>query len=211
MIDKIDRPEAPQPYQITRAKDAKESQHHQSNQREGEEKRRQKELTEKQWEKFDRRTTTIKPMRAARADIARCLFRAVSLHSGMGILQVDIIWKEGRATNGALVLLGTLEDFIALKKMSPGTPVPDKFWARGNTVEFGILEVLTAGTNLPAAAEEKKAPSPPPGKKTGILSKLGILDQSGKKISWGIAALYVFLLAVIAVAIVLELKLWERT
>lgn len=211
MIDKIDRPEAPQPYQITRAKDAKESQHQQSHQREGEEKRRQKELTEKQWEKFDRRTTTIKPMRAARADIARCLFRAVSLHSGMGILQVDVIWKDGRATNGALVLLGTLEDFIALKKMNPGEPVPDKFWARGSTVEFGILQVLTAGTNLPAAAEEKKTPAPAPKKAASILSRLGILDQARQKISWGIVALYVFLLSIVVFAIIVELRLWERT
>lgn len=211
MIDKIDRPEAPKTYQITRAKDAKESQHQQLNQREEQEKRRQKEITEKQWGKFDKRTTTIKPLRAARSDIAHCLFRGVSLHSGMGLLQVDIIWTNGNSTNGALVLLGTLEDFIALKKLGPGQQVPDKFWARGNAVDFGIIEVIAGGAAPPAIEPEKMPSAPEIKKKARLLSALGILDQGGTRINWGIIALYVFLLAIVAVAIAIELRLWERT
>lgn len=202
MIDKIDRPEAPQPYQITRPKDAKEDQHRQPDQREEQEKRYQKELSEKEWKKFDRRTIVIKPLRADKNAIARCLFRAVGLRSGVGTLQIDVVWKDGKTTQGALVLLARLEDFIKLKKFKPGQQVPDEFWSRGSAVELGIPQIITTPSAFP---DQRSAPKQGPAGKSirgNILSSLKIADIKSRRINWGIVALYVFLVAVIVLAIV---------
>lgn len=191
MIDKIDRPEAPPSYQITKPKDAKEDQHRPPSQREEQEKRYQKELTEKEWGKFDSRTVTIKPLRVSRESIARCLFRSVNLRSGAGILQVDVVSKDGSVLRGALVLLAGLEDFIALKKYQQGQEVPENFWARKDTVEFGIIETRLPAT--PFVAPEtgiKGTPEKPGG--AGLLRFIGLTDAEGKKINWVVAALYGF-------------------
>lgn len=174
MVDKIDRPDAPPPYFITRPKDAKESQHQQSQQREEQEKRRQKELLEKDWSKFDRRERVIRAVRTARDQIDRCLFRGVFLHSGVGTLQVDVIWKDRRRTDGALVLLRRLEDYLRLKRLRPGEEVPDKFWSRGSMVELGVIQLISSGTvfpkQTPAGAAATAAPARP--KPTGFWKRL---------------------------------------
>lgn len=159
MVDRIDKPDAPPPYFISRPKDAKESQHQQSQQREEQEKRRQKELLEQGWGKFDRRTRVVRAVRAARAEISRCLFRTVFLHSGVGTLQIDVLWKDGRRTDGALVLLGKLEDYLKLRRFAPGQEVPDSYWSRGATVELGVIEVISPGPAFPAGPAAAARPA----------------------------------------------------
>jgi hypothetical protein len=202
MVEKIDRPEAHSPYQITRPKEAKEDQHRQPDQREEQEKRYQKELSEKDWEKFDQRTRVIKPLKVARQKIERCLFRNVNLRSGVGLLQVDVVWKDGNITRGALVLLARLEDFIKLKHFRAGENVPDEFWSRGGMVELGILQAASASQAWPSG---ERAPGPQQAKRSisrGIFSALKIADSESSRINWGIVALYLFLAAIIVIAIV---------
>lgn len=205
MVDKIDRPEAPPPYFITRAKDAKESQHQAPNQREEQERRRQKELTEKEWGKFDKRTMTIRPIRVTRSEVIRCLFRQVSLHSGVGTLQVDVFWKDGRTTRGALVLLSKLEDFVQLKKFSLGQEVPESFWAKGQEVEFGIIQMIGAQSPpLQSSNQSDVLPAIRAAKKS-VIRFLGILNGENR-INWGFIALYLFFMAIIAIVIIIEVR-----
>lgn len=149
MVDKIDRSEAPPAYFISRSKDAKESQHQQSQGRDEQEQRYQKEITERSWEKFDKRTRTVKAFRTRRDQILRCLFRSVILHNGIGTLQLDVIWKDGHQTSGALVLLKKLEDYLKLKRFGPGQEIPDTYWSHGEMVELGIIELIAASSPMP--------------------------------------------------------------
>lgn len=206
MVDRIDRPEAPPPYQITRAKDAKENQHREPDQRGEQEKRYQKQIAEKEWTKFDRRTTTIKPLSVPRESVARCLFKGVRLHNGVGILAVDVHWKDGRTTAGALILLARLDHFVRLNKFVQGQEVPDEFWAHGATVEFGIVQVVSAGTNMqPAAAPDgKKAAAMRSRVPSKVAAAFGITDSMGHRINWGIVSLYIFLFSIVIIALALH-------
>ncbi len=210
MVEKIDRPEAPPPYRITKAKESREDQHQSSyNQREEQEKQYQKQLEGNEWEKFERRTMVIKPVRVPRARIDRLLFRAAKLHSGTGILQVDVVWRDGRQTRGALVLLTHLEDFIRTKRFKPGETVPDSLWAHGTTIELGIPQRVGEAKRRPgkpSGAGAKQAPS------KGSLARalprwlgaIGLIDRSTGKVSWGVMLLYLFLLGMTITVIVLE-------
>lgn len=207
MVDKIDRSEAPPAYFITRPKDAKESQHQQKEQGDEQEQRRKQETSEKAWSKFDRRTTVIRPLRAERDTIARCLFRTVVLHSGVGTLQIDVVWKDGRTTNGALVLLARLEDFFRLKKFAAGQEVPEEFWARGAHVELGIIEVLS-----PGGPQERRdggyrgAAAPETPRQRSLLEHLRIVDPTSKRVRWGVVAAWLIFAAIAAFAVVAAVR-----
>ena len=202
MVEKIDRPDAPHPYQISRAKDAKEDQHRPPSEREEQERRYQKELAEKEWGKFDSRSITIKPLRVARESVERCLFRSISLNKGIGTLQVDVVWKDGRTTKGALVLVPKLDKFLQLKKLSLGQEVPDQFWSKEQIVEFGIIQIVSQSTGFPRSKRPEEITATAR-TKTGLLDNLNLVDLSGK-INWNTAGLYLFLLFfVILIAVLL--------
>lgn len=205
MVDRIDRSDAPPPYYITRPKDAKESQHQQSEQREEQEKRYQKENAEQAWGKFDRRERTVRALRVSRDQIARCLFRQVVLHSGVGTLQIDVLWRDGRRTNGALVLLRRLEEYLRLKRFTPGQEVPDEFWSRGTMVELGIVQLVGAAVPpMPRAGPSPGGPSVALSKPPHAwLRALRVIDVEGRHIRWGMVALYATGAAVAAIAIIL--------
>ncbi|MFH1831161.1 MAG: hypothetical protein ABH871_10395 [Pseudomonadota bacterium] len=200
MIEKIDRPEAPPPYSVREAKQTKEDRHQQREPREDAEREQKKQLEEKEWEKFGRRDTTIKPLRVARDKISRCLYRAVTLHSGIGTLMVDVSWVDGRWTRGALMLVTRLEDFIRLKKLAPGQEVPLDLWARGPMVEMGIVQRTADSGKFPGRdlASKKEAPEQKEAKPT-LLQKIGIKDKAGKT-HWELALLYAFLVAMVVMA-----------
>lgn len=191
MIDKIDRPDTPPSYQITRPKDAKEDQHRPPSQREEQERKYQKELTEKAQEKFGSRTVTVKSIRVSRESIIKCLFRAVTLSKGVGILQIDVLWKDGRSTKGALVAVGDMRQFIELKKFAAGQEVPEEFWMRGNAVELGIIKTVAA----------------PPPKENGYEATSVTKRESYKiKINWKMAAVFAAITIVALMIIILVVR-----
>ena len=204
MVDKIDRSEAPPAYFITRPKDAKESQHENKERGDEEGERRQKEQAELEWSKFDRRTTAIRPLKASRAEISRCLFRGVFLHSGVGTLQIDVIWRDGRRTLGALVLLPRLEDYLRLKKFAAGQDVPDAFWSRNGAVELGIISAISPGQQQSRGIPSGESHAVQTRRRGGSLfAAMGAVDRSGR-INWGVVAIYSFFF-VLAVFIVVSI------
>lgn len=188
MVEKIDRPDAPLPYQITRPKDAKEDQHRPPSQREEQERRYGKDLAEKAQEKFGGRRITVKSIRVARNNIVKCLFRTVALSKGVGILQVDVFWKDGKSTNGALVAVGDMRQFIELKKFAAGREVPEEFWARGEVVELGIIQAAPS------------APVKGRGFETTAVTKR---ESHITKINWKIIAIFAAIAAVVLIIIVI--------
>ena len=199
MVDKIDRPEAPPAYFITRAKDAKESQHEQKGQRDEEGERRQKEQAEKDWSKFDRKTTVIKPLQTKREKIARCLFRTVVLHGGVATLQVDVMWKDGHKTDGALVLLARLDDYLKLKRFAKGQEVPEEFWSRQGRVDLGIIQVISSAPQSREISGMRAGELPvDEGKPRSLLEVAGLTDGRCRRIRWGAVAAYLILAAIAA-------------
>ncbi|HPM41185.1 MAG TPA: hypothetical protein PLY45_01960 [bacterium] len=199
MVDKIDRPEAPPAYFITRAKDAKESQHEQKGQRDEEGEQRQKEQAEKDWSKFDRKTTVIKPLRTSREKVARCLFRTVVLHGGVATLQVDVIWKDGHKTDGALVLLARLEDYLKLKKFAKGQEVPEEFWSKQGRVDLGIIQVISSSPQSREIKGTRAEESPADEGKTGsLLEAAGLVEGKSRRVRWGVVAAYAIFAAIAA-------------
>lgn len=209
MVERIDRPDTPPPpYQITRPKESREKRHEQQQSQEEKEKRYRTEEGEKEWKKFGRRTVVVKPIRVQRERIARCLFRGINLRSGMGILQIDVVWKGGKSTRGALILIRSLENFMHLKKFKPGQEVPENFWAIGPTVEIGIPQVITTEAAFPeresaSLTKGREEAMPPERSLPRWLVAVGLADEQSGRINWGIAALYLFLIAAIVAVIVL--------
>ena len=203
MVERINKPDARRPYKITAAKESREDQHHQQNPKEDEEKRYQKKLESKNWGKYGSRTVVIKPYRVPRSKIKQCLFRSVSLRSGVGTLETQIVWVDGRITKQALILLRTLDDFIKLKKLKPGDAVPIDIWGREEMLEIGIPQVLDSGRA--GTGNEIRPGNSPRKKSNGIgaswLSKLGLVEMNTKRIKWNMILLYLLLAAFAAIAI----------
>lgn len=201
MIDKIDRPKEPKPYEITKPKDAKEDQHHEPDQREEQEKRYQDELAEEDWGKFDRRQTAIRPLRVSKEQISRCLLRSVYMHSGVCMMVLDVVWKDGRKTQAAVCPAPRLEDYIRLKKIGTGHEVPEEFWARGAVVDLGIPQSAQAG-GLPEKQKGTRVLIEE--KHCRIFETMGLIKDG--KFSTGMLIFYIALMALIAALGVLFLR-----
>jgi hypothetical protein len=204
MVERIDKPDAPRPYKITKAKESREDQHQQQNPKEDEEKRYQKKLEGKDWVKYGSRTVVIKPYRVPSSRIKQCLFRSVSLRSGVGTLETQIMWVDGRITTRALILLKTLDDFMKLKKLKPGSPVSADIWGREEILEIGIPQVIDPGRA--GTGKEIKAGNTTGKPKSGDgesdwLSGLGLIDANTRRIRWELVLLYLLIVAFAAIAI----------
>jgi hypothetical protein len=205
MVEKVDRPEAPAPYVVREAKQTKEDRHQQHNPREDAEREQRKQIEGKEWSKFGRQSAVIKSLRVPRERIARFLYRGATLHSGIGTLMVDVAWKDGRLTRGALMLITRLEDFMRLRKLRPGEQVPEGLWAKGPTVELGIIQRVKGGGGFPGRdiggrkVQEKQVQAP---EKFDPLRSIGIVDGKGKT-NWGLVLLYAFLIALAVMAVII--------
>ncbi len=208
MVEKIDRPERRSAYEIREAKQTKEDQHHQHNPKEEAEKQYKKQLEGKEWSKFGTRAMVIKPIRVPRENIKQVLYRSVQMFKGIGILQSDVVWKDGRKTAGALFRLSRLEDFFHLKKFSPNQPVPEQYWSRGSTVELGIPQMVGGSGPFPMQGEGKPRGKDVEQKKDDVfkkaLSKVGLFDIKTGTVNWGMLAFYLLILSVIGVALFYE-------
>ncbi len=205
MVERINKPDARRPYKITEAKESREDQHHQQNPKEDEEKRYKKKLEGKEWGKYGSRAVVVKPYRVGRDRIKICLFRSVSLRSGVGTLDAQITWTDGRITKQALILLRTLDDFMSLKKLKQGAPVPEDIWGRDEIIEIGIPQVIDS--SLPGNSNEIGG-GEAPNKRSVVtrakwLSTLGLVEQSSQNIRWKMLLLYLLILTFIAIALFL--------
>ena len=202
MIERINKPEAPVPHRVEQAKQTKEDRHQQQNPKDDAEREQRKQIEGGDWEKFGRQNAVIKQLRVPRDRIARCLYRAVTLHSGIGTLMVDVIWRDRKITRGALMLVTRLEDFIRLKKLTLGKDVPEELWAKGPTVELGIMQ--RSGGAIPGKdiGGKREADAVAAPEKPGALQRIGIMDREGKP-NWGLALLYLFLLTLAVMAVII--------
>jgi hypothetical protein len=208
MVDRIDRPEAKPAYEIREPKQAKEDQHHQPDQREQAEKQYRKQLegAKTEWTKFGRKSMVIRPMKVPTERIASIVFKNINLYQGIGILQADIMWKDGRKTADVLIRIGRMEDYIRLRRLKEGSPVPPEFWSGSPSLEVGILQSLGTSGPMPMRDEREEPTEKARGPKKGILETIGVLNAATGKPNWGIIVFYLFIASIVAVGIYVELS-----
>lgn len=205
MVEKIDRPEAKPIYEIREPKGTHEDQHQSPNQREEAERQYKKQLEgdQKEWSKFGQRSMVIKPFKVPTDRVNRIVLRGINLHKGVGIIQTDITWKDGRDTKGALMRLARMEDYFRLRKLSAGDEVPRDLWEKTTHLEFGILQSIGASGPFtsPGIMEPHDEGTKRTAKPFDLLKSIGIKDRRTGRISWGIVAFYIAALTGITIAL----------
>lgn len=207
MVEKVDKPQAPPAYQILPTKEAKDDQSRKQEQEEGEE-HYQKSDVGADWGKYRGRAMTIKPVRVARDRIDRVLFRNTVLKSGMGILEASVVWKDGRTTEPVLFLLPRPEDYMKLRLMKRGQTVPDNFWAKGDQIDMGIVQMEPQSgswstKDLSHEAKARKAVAP---LSSSLLSKIGLVDRATRKFQWLMLLVYLVAISIVVLATVFAFR-----
>jgi len=167
MVEKIDKPQAPPAYQILPTKETKDDQSQKQEYEEGDE-HYQKGGTSESWGKFRGRAITIKPVRTPRDRIDKVLFRNAVLRSGMGILEVTVVWKDGRKTEPVLFLIPRTEEYMKLRIMKRGQAVPENYWAKGDPIEMGIVQFESASGSWAPKELEREAKTQKPAAKSKV-------------------------------------------
>lgn len=205
MVDKIDRPEAPAPWRIKepgRTKDDRPSQQQQESKEQ--KKERFEKRAEGRWQKFDSRTMIIKPMRIALRDIRSLRFRNVTFHGGIVTIEGDLEWMNGRITEGAMLVLAGIEEYMRVKRLPLNAEVPREIWARTDPVEIGIPQERTPSGSfsieeMEQAEEEEAAEVKRPSFK--LLETLGLVNKDTGAFQWATLVLYLLIAVGLALAI----------
>ncbi len=206
MVEKIDRPQAPPAYQVLPSKEAKEDQSRRQEYEEGEE-HYQKSASSSEWGKYRGRAMTIKPVRVPRDRIAKVLYRSASLKSGMGILEATVVWKDGRTSEPVLFLIPRLEEYMKVRLLKRGQPVPENYWAKSDPVEMGLVQMEpTSGSWEMKELRREAKTTAGPVKKGSFPASLGLVNRTTGRFQWFVLAAYLLGITILALAIIFALR-----
>ncbi len=202
MVERINKPEAAPAYHILPAKETKDDESKKQDYEEGEE-HYQKSQGGGDWAKYRGRAMTIKPVRAPRERIARVLFRNTALKGGMGILEATVVWKDGRTTEPVLFLIPRTDEYMKLRLLKRGQPVPENYWARTDPIEMGIvqLEPTSGSWGMKELEREDKAVKAARAK-FSLFSTIGLVNGVTGKFQWFMLAVYLAALTVLILAVI---------
>jgi len=205
MVDKVDRPEAPAPWKIkepARTKDDRRSRQQE------ESKEQKKEKFEKRseggWQKFDSRTMIIKSVRVPLRDIKGFRFCSVMMHSGVATMEADMEWSTGRMTEGAMVRLGSFDDYIKAKRLQLGDLVPREMWAKNDPVEVGIPQARgpSGAFSMKELEQESRRTKEKKGEiKRSWLATMGLKNKRTGQFQWSMLILYIIIATGLGLAI----------
>jgi len=201
MVDKIDRPDAPSPYSIKAATETKKDKP--KEERSFEEKANyQQSQGNQEWEKFQTDSSLRRTVRVPMEEIEKLIYRRASPRQASPTVDADLIWKNGTVTENVSFLLKQWGDFLKLKNLTPGTPIPSVFWAHGNELEISIPQ-SRSGSGPWSLAQIEKHNRNLPEDETSLwvrfAEKLGIWDPEMRAVRGSLIVLYfVFLLILVA-------------
>lgn len=160
MVDKIDKPEAPSPYAIGATKETKRDKPREEG---GQEdlptfKREDSSLYR---EKFQKEPGTSKTVKVAVVHIEKLLFRRATPHHGVPTAEANLVWKDGRTTDGVNFRIQNWQDFLKIKNLKQGEIIPPPFWNYGGEeLEITIVKLgTTSGSwNLRELQREDQKP-----------------------------------------------------
>ena len=207
MVDRIDRPDAPQPWKIKQTGRTKDDRHSQQQEESKEQKQKkfEKRANEGTWEKLGGRTMVIKQMRVPLRDIKAMRYRNVTMHSGIVTLEADLDWKNGRVSEGVVVRLAGLDAYMKVKHLTIGNEVPREFWALADPLEVGIpVESASSGSFNTEEIEREVTDARRMHKpKTGrsFLERIGLKSKVTGKFQWAVFFLYIIIAMGIGLAL----------
>ena len=157
MVDKIDKPEAPPPYAIGSTTETKRDK---PQDQKGQEDLPtfQKENHSLYREKFQESGGALKTIRVPLNEIAKLLFRRTTPRHGSPTAEADLVWRDGKVTEGVSFLLQNWQDFLKIKNLKVGETVPEIFWQQGIThLEVTIWQAAGSGPwNLREIEKQKR-------------------------------------------------------
>lgn len=160
MVDKIDRPEAPPAYAITGTTETKRDK---PQDQKGQEDLPtfQKENPSLFKEKFQGGAGVGKTIHLPISEIRMFKFRRAVPRHGAPVVEADLVLKDGKMVEGISFLLQHLQDFLKIKNLRIGDPIPDIFWKKGETMELTIRPPSSSGPwNLKEIQKESRTAPP---------------------------------------------------
>lgn len=112
------------------------------------------------WQKYSSGGFTIKPMKFVRNLLSELIFRHAVWSKRGNMLIVDAKWANNKVTEGAVLAVPTMEDFMKARRMKSGDKVPNEMWP-GDEVELGIPVVTTPSGLHHIEDLEREASEPP--------------------------------------------------
>lgn len=207
MVERIDRPDAPQPWKIKETGRTKDDRHSQQQEESKEQKQKKFEKRSESgtWKKMGGRTTVIKQMSVPLRDIKTMRYRNVTMHSGVVTLECDMEWQNGRTSDGVVVRLGGLDAYMKVKRLKIGDEVPRELWALGDPLEVGVpVESSSSGSfnteeieRAATTAKRKEVPQP----SRSFLELIGLKSKVTGKFQWAVFFLYIIVATGVTLAL----------
>ncbi|MDP2600494.1 MAG: hypothetical protein Q8P84_07180, partial [Deltaproteobacteria bacterium] len=160
MVDKIDKPEAPSPYAVIGTTETKRDK---PQDQKGQEDLPtfQKETPSLYKEKFQGDAGVGKTLRFPISEIRLLKFRRAVPRHGAPIVEADLVLNDGKIVEGVHFLLRHLQDFLKIKNLKIGDPVPEAFWKKGETMELTLRPPSSSGPwNLKEIQKENRVEKP---------------------------------------------------
>ena len=199
MVERIDRPDAPQPWKIKETGRTKDDRHSQQQEESKEQKKRkfEKRAEGDTWRKLGGRTMVIKQMSVPLRDIKAMRYRNVTMHSGVVTLECNMEWQNGRTSDGVVVRLAGLDAYMKVKRLKIGDEVPREIWALADPLEVGVpVESSSSGSfnteeieRAATARQRKEAPRP----SRSFLELIGLKSKVTGKFQWAVFFLYIII------------------
>ena len=140
LINKTDRPA--ENYRVKSAAETrKDKEHEQQSQEEKKETHEKASQQNNKWQKYHGKNFTIRPMKVPGNQISKMLLRQALLSKGIPMLIIDVKWSNGKTTEGAIIRLKKMEDFIKARSIPTGTEIPINIWSAPE-IELGIPTII---------------------------------------------------------------------
>ncbi|MBI4124778.1 MAG: hypothetical protein HY466_02465 [Deltaproteobacteria bacterium] len=118
-------------------------------------------------EKFQQDASILKTVKIPAADIQSFLFKKAIPRHGAPMVDTELVLKDGKKIANVGFLLKGWQDFMRIKNLKPGEPVPEEFWNyQGPQVEITIRSITTSGPWNLREIERGQGAAPADKKKT---------------------------------------------
>lgn len=143
MVDKIDKPDAPSPYAVGGTTETKRDKpRDQQNQEDLPTFKQQNPNLYR--EKFQGELGTSKTVKVSLDQIDKILFRRATPYHGIPTAEANLVWKDGRTTEGVSFRIQNWQDFLKIKNLKQGEMIPPPFWNfGGKELEIIIVKMGT--------------------------------------------------------------------
>ncbi len=214
MINRIDKTDPL--YRVNASKETKKDPHRESKQDKNQQKQQKKKSKGKyqsipsnnaDWNKFGSSSNVLRFITVPCARIKQCIYKTVYMHHGNAQAQIDILWIDDRITEGALLKLNSMDNYIALKKLKSNDPLPSFFWEDKDELELGIIQTMHSSGpftlsqlhTIPAHTDFPK------GNTSQLINQLMVQFKKFYVSEWGIIIIFISILFILGSIIILSL------